>query len=80
MKIKKHKRIGEGEVTGHTHLITAEDAYVEGETDERLLECPFGTDITHEEHKTMEIPAGRYKIYGQQEIDPDTEEARAVRD
>jgi len=80
MRTKKHKRVGEGEVTGHAHLVTAEDAFVVGEQDERILDAPNGTEIVHEEHKTIEIPAGKYRVYGQQEIDPDTEEARAVRD
>lgn len=77
---KRHKRIGEGEVTGHVHEVIAEDAFVTGEQDERSLDAPSGTGIKHQEHKTIEVPPGKYRVYGQQEIDPDTEEARAVRD
>ena len=80
MKNVKHKRIGEGEVTGHVHTVLAEDAFVIGEQDERQLDCPSGTSITHEEYKTIEVPPGKYKVYGQKEIDPDTEEARVVSD
>jgi hypothetical protein len=76
----KHKRIGESEVTGHTHLVEAEDAYVVGDQDERELTAPSGTGIKHEEHKRIEVPADQYRVFGQQEIDPDTEEARTVRD
>ena len=80
MEVKKHKRVGEGEVTGHVHQVLADDAYVVGEEDERELIAPSGTAVTHEEHKTIELPASKYRVYGQQEIDPDTEEARAVQD
>ncbi len=74
-----HKRIGEGEVTGHTHRVTAEDAYVEGEGDVRCLRNPTETDVVHEEHKPIRIVGDR-TVFGQQEIDPDTEEARKVID
>lgn len=79
-KAKKHKRLAEGEVTGHTHRVAASDAWVEGDGEERSLEAPSGTPITHEEHGTEVLPPGQYHISRQRELDPDTEEARAVKD
>ena len=78
-KIKKHKRIGEGEVTGHAHVVSAVDAFVIGEGEVRELENPNITDITHQEHKTITIEGDRI-VGTQREIDPDSEEARAVKD
>ena len=77
---KKHDRLAEGEVTGHAHRIDAPDAFVVGDGDERHLTAPNGTGVTHEEHKRFELPPGDYEITRQREIDPDTEEARAVAD
>ena len=79
-KEKSHKILAEGEVTGHTHKALAEDAEVFGyETDREML-APNGTDISHEEHKTITIPPGEYNITRQMEIDPDTKEIRHVSD
>jgi hypothetical protein len=80
MNDEKHKRLAEGEVTGHAHVVTAEDAWVIGTEDERELEAPSGTEVTHEEHGPISLPAGAYVVRRQRECDPDTEEARAVRD
>jgi len=77
---KRHKRLAEGEVTGHAHVATARDAWVEGDGDVRTLSAPSGTPIEHEEHKRFELPRGSYDITRQREIDPDTDEARSVAD
>lgn len=77
---EKHKRLAEGEVTGHTHVAVADDAWVEGEGDERTLVAPTGTPIEHEEHKRFELPPGEYDVTRQREIDPDSEAIRNVED
>lgn len=79
---KKSKILAEGEVTGHAHRVSAEDAWVIGEdTDEvKTLSAPSGTEVTHEEHGTINLPADDYDVSQQREIDPDTEEARRVAD
>lgn len=78
--MEKHKRLAEGEVTGHTHVAQAEDAWVIGGSVERELSAPSGTAISHEEHAKYEILPGDYRVTRQREIDPDTDEARAVSD
>lgn len=80
MKTKRHKRLAEGEVTGHAHVCEADDAWVTGTDDDRELSAPHGTDVSHEEHKTFSLPPGDYDVSKQREIDPDTEEVRAVAD
>lgn len=77
---EKHKRLAEGETTGHVHLAEALDAFVTGFGTQRELSAPSGTPVSHEEHKRYELPPGEYSIDRQREIDPDTEEARAVAD
>jgi len=77
---RRDKNLAEGEVTGHAHRVAADDAVVYGEGTERELHAPNGTSITHEEHKTEVLPPGKYDISRQREINPDTEEARAVKD
>jgi len=83
MKKLKHKRLAEGEATGHSHTAVADDAevYAENETVfDRELRTPSGTEITHEEHKTIKLPAGEYDITIQKEFDPMEREIRQVRD
>lgn len=71
--------LAEGEVTGHAHRVGT-TAEVWGDGIERRLVAPRGTDVSHEEHKTITLPPGEYDITRQRELDPDTEEARAVAD
>lgn len=80
MKKRTDKHLAEGEVTGHAHIASASDATVFGEGDERLLDAPSGTLVTHEEHKHGALPPGQYDIRKQREVDPDTEEIRNVKD
>jgi hypothetical protein len=81
MKVKEDKIVAEGEATGHMHRILAEDAMVfvtkEGDI---FVDSPSGTEITHDEHDTINLPAGRYHIGIVQEFDPLEDEIRNVRD
>jgi hypothetical protein len=81
MEPRKDKNLAEGEVTGHTHRVLEDDALVYGDGAQRELHAPSGATVTHEEHKTFHgLPPGDYEIDRQREIDPDSEEAQAVRD
>jgi hypothetical protein len=82
MKKRKDKNLAEGEVTGHAHAVKgrAEVFDLDESGDTRRLVATKAVTVTHEEHKTIGIPAGEYLVYRQQEIDPDTEEARQVSD
>jgi len=84
MKKLNHKRLAEGEVTGHSHTALAEDASVyakeEGNAINRLLDAPTGTEVVHEEHKAISLPSGQFDITIQREFDPLEEEIRRVQD
>jgi hypothetical protein len=78
--LRKDGVLAEGEATGHSHEAVAEDVLVYGEGVDREMKAPTGTKITHQEHKTIEVPPGDYVITRQREIDPDLLEARHVSD
>ena len=78
---KRNDRVlAEGEVTGHAHIALDSTVEIFGEGIEREMVAPNGTEITHEEHGPLTIPAGEWDISRQREIDPDDEEARYVAD
>ena len=80
MKKKKNNHIGEGEHTGHFHLASGKDVAVYEDEQDMQLDTPDGCTVSHQEHKQIEIPAGRYHVGGVLEYDPALEEARRVKD
>ncbi|HEX5826202.1 MAG TPA: hypothetical protein VFY23_01665 [Candidatus Limnocylindrales bacterium] len=65
--------LAEGEVTGHAHAVHAPGAQLlhpRGNEDERLLRLPDPADLVHEEHATIPLPAGTYRIVIQREYVP----------
>ena len=77
----KHLILAEGEVTGHAHRITEGDATLYEHDGTLYLSVESETaKLTHEEHKTIAIPKGTFKIGIVQEVDPFTEEIRRVQD
>lgn len=81
MKKRNDNNLAEGEVTGHAHVACSKTATVYDEDENtRVLNAPNGTPITHEEHRTYEIPPNQYNVTHQREIDPDTEEIRSLKD
>jgi len=93
-KQKRSKRIilAHGEVTGHHHsLVTRDPAdwWKEGEiptTNEKpsilagelFLSLPEGGEVTHQEHGTIALPKGDYRVTRQREYSP--EAIRNVKD
>lgn len=74
--------LAEGEATGHAHVIDATEGL-------ELREAPDGTlyaritsavELRHEEHQTVTVPPGVYKVGKVQEFDHFAEEARDVLD
>ena len=73
-----------GEVTGHHHSVPVQSGVA-------VLDAPEGTtylsidallgsvELTHQEHATISLPAGTYRIVRQREW-TDAEEPRQVRD
>lgn len=73
--------LARGEATGHAHVARGDGAVViEGEDDQLYLDAPKGATITHEEHKTISIPAGQYRIERVREYDHFAEEAEQTRE
>jgi hypothetical protein len=70
----------EGEATGHCHTITKAKIFLPSEppalSNDLLLaylQTEEGALLTHQEHKTIEIPAGLYRATAQREFDPQEE-------
>lgn len=66
---KSKSVLAEGEVTGHYHLLQG-----------TLLESQFGKEryveviddsaiLSHQEHDSLEIPKGKYRVIQQREVD-----------
>jgi len=61
-----------GEVTGHAHAITEDTARIMVEaTGEEYLVVEDVATLRHEEHATVEIPQGTYRIVHQREYTPE---------
>ena len=64
--------LAEGEVTGHAHAIAdpAVTSYV-GVDGVLYLDAPKGADVKHEEHATITLPPGKYRVIRQREYTPE---------
>ncbi|WP_406695656.1 hypothetical protein V5E97_32090 [Singulisphaera sp. Ch08] len=75
-----HCVLAEGEVTGHSHRVEGvgvADLLADGE--ERFLRVNASTvRIVHQEHGTITLPRGLYRVWQQREYTP--EAIRTVRD
>jgi hypothetical protein len=66
--VKRDKRgviLAEGEVTGHAHRIPSRHAKLyRSESDARYMRVmgPAPVALNHEEHSTVKIPAGDYRV------------------
>lgn len=73
--------LAEGETTGHAHRIHEVAGVVFKEKDGMYyLENRDELQVYHEEHKTVTIPPGTWRVRRVQEYDHFAEEARAVAD
>lgn len=82
-KAKKSKRskrgivLALGEVTGHAHVIKDDADLLITET-ERFLRVHAETQLVHEEHSTLTLPPGDFRVVIQREYQP--ESIQSVRD
>jgi hypothetical protein len=60
-----------GEVTGHAHAISTNYAKMYTWEGDRLLEIKPGAKLVHEEHGTIMLPEGFYKVIQQREYVPE---------
>ena len=59
-----------GEVTGHAHAIAARDATLLELDGERYLRVTAPVTLDHEEHATIELPPGAFRVVIQREYVP----------
>lgn len=87
LSIKKNDNRGivlaEGEHTGHAHIINDDAIFailLEGANKEMYLQALKEVEIKHQEHKSIVLPAGNYKVGIIREYDYFLEESRKVVD
>ncbi len=67
-----------GEVTGHAHAIADLNALLLDNDGDLYLEADGSVTLSHEEHATIDVPAGKYRVVRQSEYSP--EMVRSVAD
>ncbi|HET6372677.1 MAG TPA: hypothetical protein VFG76_05185 [Candidatus Polarisedimenticolia bacterium] len=67
-----------GEVTGHAHAVATKDAEMFSVKDQTFLRMIERGELTHEEHGTIPLDRGLYRVIRQSEYAP--EEIRQVAD
>lgn len=77
-KKRKSSIILDGEVTGHAHRLNNGIIFENGEL--VYLRVVDKATVTHEEHKTIELPAGDYQVIRQREYRPYDRTIEFVRD
>lgn len=60
-----------GEVTGHAHAISTEMAQMYTSRGERFLAVKPGAELVHEEHSTIKLLEGFYRVIQQREYVPE---------
>lgn len=61
-----------GEVTGHAHAILSNAVeMLRAENGDRYLRVTEIAQLVHEEHSTLEIPVGEYRVVQQREYTPE---------
>lgn len=78
LKKKKNLIVREGEFSGHAHRLSGGTILLDRE--QMFLEIVEKTKISHEEHKTIEIEPGIYKVRDEVEYDYFTEQIEEVQD
>jgi RecB family endonuclease NucS len=61
-----------GEVTGHAHAISTDTAsFFTAKGERYVVTKPGGCNLVHEEHGTIELPEGVYRVVQQREYVPE---------
>lgn len=64
--------LAEGEVTGHAHRIPSRHAtLMRTESDARYMRVTAPVALLHEEHTTVDLPIGNYRVSIHHEYQPD---------
>lgn len=80
IKFQKAKDLvlAEGEVTGHKHVLMGDLLFAE-QDGEKFIQLESDSKLTHQEHDTLNVPKGTYKVKLQREVNLQ-EETRQVMD
>lgn len=72
-KKQQHVTLAEGELTGHSHRIEEKEAAVMyRDRNVLFLEVTANVaSLVHEEHATIELPKGIYRVWQQREYTPE---------
>ena len=62
-----------GEVTGHSHSIASTDAKLYNFSGQHYLVVEASANLVHEEHETIALVGGVYKVVRQREFKPSGE-------
>lgn len=70
-KQRKTSRVvlAEGEVTGHAHVVTGPAELYDADR-QTYLRVGVAAAVQHEEHSTIELPPGDYRVTIQSEYEP----------
>ncbi len=64
--------IAEGEITGHTHRIRpGKQAVLQLAAEMMYISSLQGCHVDHQEHHTIDLPAGTFKVQRQREYEPE---------
>ena len=71
-EVKKldHRVLAYGEVTGHAHRLDVGELF-ETRNGELYLKMKKAGKLSHEEHNTINIPKGNYRVVHQREYTPE---------
>lgn len=75
----KGNTLVEGEATGHKHSLSGQ-VQIYANQDQKFFEVEQKTILSHQEHKPLEIPPGKYKVVQEREWNPFDEQIRRVMD
>jgi hypothetical protein len=59
-----------GEATGHAHVACGQDLELSRGAAGDFLAVPRGAELRHDEHETIDLPPGTYRIVRQREYVP----------
>ncbi|SVC53264.1 uncharacterized protein METZ01_LOCUS306118 [marine metagenome] len=76
--------LAEGEATGHTHRLVGQAQILEHEaadgTVEKFVDAKQDSQLVHQEHNTIDIPKGVYRVVQEREFDVIDEMSKQVYD
>lgn len=70
----------EGEATGHMHRAFGAGVLLYAVAEQLYLQAQKGAQVFHDEHGTIDLPAGDYLVGGVKEFDYESYEQRYVYD